>query len=183
MLEGSRLRGTVAIFRDLASDQTITDFSPSVPDAADPSGLKAQPNPQTKATAHKLKTGSRILVDILAANHDPTVFPDPEMVRLDRPVDSYILFGEGPHACLGRDLATAGLTSGFKKIVGLKNLRRAPGARGQIKSMPIAPWNGQVGSTRNPDLGWTGLRQYMTTDQSSYWPIPSTMKVWWDEDY
>lgn len=185
MLEGSRLQGTVAVYRDLSSDQTVTDFSPAVANPDDPSGLNPQPNQEPKTTSHKLKAGSRVLVDLTVANHDPAAFPDPQAVKLDRPLDSYLHFGWGPHTCVGRDVSHSGLGSAFKAIVGLKNLRRAPGPRGVIKSFPAAAWNGQVGSERNssPDeAGWTGLRMYMTADQSSYSPIPTTMRVRWDEE-
>lgn len=182
-LEGVRLRGAVAVFRDLATDQTIDDFSPSVSNPSDQSGLR--PLPSTKAgargTTYNLKAGSRILVDLSAANHDGTVFPDPETVRLDRPVESYIHFGWGPHLCLGKDMSMVGLSAVFKRIVGLKNLRRVRGGRGLLKSFPASSWNGQLGSVRNPDAGWTGLRTYMTADQSAFWPIPSTLRVLWDE--
>lgn len=173
----------MAVYRDVASDRTVTDFSPSVLDAEDPSGLTPSPNGESKPTSHKLRTGSRILADLTSANHDSAAFPEPEKVKLDRPLDSYLQFGWGPHICAGRDLSRIGLASAFKTIVGLKNLRRAPGPRGMIKSFPVATWNGQVGSERNTDAGWTGLRMYMTADQSSYWPMPSTMKVRWEDEH
>lgn len=43
--------------------------------------------------------------------------------------------------------------------------------------MPVAMWNGQIGSTGKQDTGWTGLRMFMTADQSGYLP----MKIQWDE--
>lgn len=138
-------------------------------------------NLDARGTAYHLKAGTRVLLNLITANHDGSVFPDPETVRLDRPIKNYIQFGWGPHLCLGQDMSIVGLTAVFKKIVGLKNLRRSPGRRGEIKSFPVAFWNGQVGKERNPDAGWTGLRAYMTPDQSSIWPLPSTLKVQWDE--
>lgn len=172
----------MAAYRDLASDRTVTDFSPSVSSPEDASGLNPQPNQDPKPNSYKLKAGSRVLVDLISANHDPAAFPDPEQVKLDRPIESYMHYGWGPHICLGRDISRMGLTSAFKTIVGLKNLRRAPGPRGQMKSFPAQTWNGQVGSERNPEVGWTGMRMYMTADQSSYWPIPTTMRVRWDAE-
>jgi linoleate 8R-lipoxygenase/9,12-octadecadienoate 8-hydroperoxide 8R-isomerase/linoleate 8R-lipoxygenase/9,12-octadecadienoate 8-hydroperoxide 8S-isomerase len=78
-------------------------------------------------------------------------------------------------------MSIVGLSAVFKKIVGLKNLRRVRGGRGVLKSFPASSWNGQLGGVRNPDAGWTGLRTYMTADQSAFWPIPSTLRVLWDE--
>ncbi|ROW09307.1 hypothetical protein VPNG_05830 [Cytospora leucostoma] len=182
-LEGVRLRSAVAVFRDLATDQDITEFSPSLPDNPDHCGLDPLPNPKNNArgTTYNLKAGSRLLLDLTAANHDGTAFHDPETVRLDRPLDSYIQFGCGPHLCVGKDMSIVGLSAAFKTIIGLKNLRRVPGGRGVVKSFTATRWNGQVGSARNAAAGWTGLRTYMTADQSAFWPIPSTLKVLWDE--
>jgi cytochrome P450 len=43
-----------------------------------------------------------------AANHDPAVFPDPQELRIDRPLDTpHIAFGQGPHYCMGAALARA----------------------------------------------------------------------------
>lgn len=183
MLEGVRLRGGVAITREVVIDQAVRDFSPSQSDPADPHGLNplSNPNPGGSSTTYKLKAGTRLVLNLTAANHDGTVFSEPETVCLDRPIKSYIHFGWGPHLCLGQDMSIVGLAVVFKKIVGLKNLRRTPGAKGEVKSFPAMFWNGQVGSKRNPDAGWTGLRTYMTPDQSSLWPLPSTLKVQWDE--
>lgn len=183
MLEGVRLRRVVAVARGVVKDQVIRDFSPSQPNPADPRGLNPlhNANPGGSSTTYKLKAGTPLLLNLTTANHDGTVFPEPETIRLDRPIKNYIHFGWGPHLCLGQEMSIVGLAAVFKKIVGLKNLRRAPGARGQIKSFPTVFWNGQVGSERNPDAGWTGLRTYLTADESSFWPIPSTLKVQWDE--
>ncbi|CZR65226.1 related to Linoleate diol synthase [Phialocephala subalpina] len=213
MLEGCRLRGTVAIYRDLATDQTIADYHPHSP----PSD-SSNPNPQPTTKTHVLKSGTRLLLNLSTASRDPTIFPSSSTVRLDRPLDSYIHYGWGPHQCLGMEASRAALTAMFKSIVGLKGLRRAPGSRGRVKSMPARVWNGQVGNGQvgngqvgngqvgngqvgngqvgNGQVGnvvvgsgheredrdgeLEGLRVYMTADQSSYWPLPSTMKVRWD---
>ncbi|KAI3396982.1 hypothetical protein diail_11382 [Diaporthe ilicicola] len=183
LLEGVRLRGGVAISRELATDQFVKDFSPSQSDLSDSSDLNPVSNTNLGGTVivHHLKAGTRVLLNLITANHDGTVFPNPETVRLDRPIKNYIHFGWGPHLCLGQDMSIIGLAVVFKKIVGLKNLRRSPGRSGEIKSFPVAFWNGQVGGERNIDAGWTGLRTYMTPDQSSFSPLPSTLKIQWDE--
>ncbi|KAF8856230.1 linoleate diol synthase [Acephala macrosclerotiorum] len=119
------------------------------------------------------------------ASQDPTIFPSPSTVRLDRPLESYIHYGWGPHQCLGMEASRAALTAMFKSIVGLKGLRRAPGPRGCVKSMPAKLWSGQVGNAVGGDEGQDengleGLKVYMTADQSSFSPLPSTMRVRWD---
>ncbi|MDR8413234.1 cytochrome P450 [Nonomuraea sp. 3-1Str] len=49
--------------------------------------------------------GSRLLLIFAAANHDPRVFPNPEMFDLDRDTSRTLAFGTGPHFCLGASLA------------------------------------------------------------------------------
>ncbi len=194
MLEGCRLRGTLAVFRLLSTPQTIHDHSPCVADSSNPALVQPQPSgrlPGDEKTL-KLQAGSVVMLDLTTASHDAAAFPDPETVRLDRPVESYVHYGWGPHHCLGRQASRVVLTAMFKAVVGLNNLRRAGDGndpRGELKSMPAAPtmWLGQVG--RSPDNGngeqgaseWSGIRTYMAPDQSAYSSVPTTMRIRWSE--
>jgi cytochrome P450 len=54
---------------------------------------------------HHITAGERIQLNWIAANHDPTVFEDPETLRLDRAHNRHFAFGAGPHRCLGAHLA------------------------------------------------------------------------------
>lgn len=72
----------------------------------------------------------------VGAARDPKVFPNPHEVRLDRPLDSYIHYGVGPHTCLGKEASQVALTAMLRVVGGLDNLRRAPGAQGQLKKIP-----------------------------------------------
>ncbi|MEZ4332269.1 MAG: cytochrome P450 [Myxococcota bacterium] len=50
--------------------------------------------------------GSRMILSLAGANHDPAVFPDPERFDLDRRnVGQHLAFGAGPHYCPGAALA------------------------------------------------------------------------------
>jgi len=175
MLEGSRLRHTVAVYRDVMTDQSVTDFVPSRPDPKDPTFVSPIPNENPESKTVTVKAGTRILVDLTTVSHDPAAFPDPETVKLDRPLDSYVQYGWGPHRCLGMEASRVIMTAIFKTVVGLKDLQKVDGPRGSPKNFPVSIWNGQVG--RHTEHEWTGLRAYMTADQSSYWPIPTTMRV------
>ncbi len=60
-----------------------------------------------------------------AANHDPTVFPDPTAFSIDRPrASAHLAFGQGAHYCLGASLARAEATVALPAI-----FRRMPNLR------------------------------------------------------
>lgn len=143
-MEGSRIRSTVGLYRKSAVDISVQDGAREI----------------------KVKKGDTVLCDLVTASADSAAFPDPEQVKLDRPMDSYIHFGLGRHMCLGFGITKLALTTMLKTVGKLPNLRRAPGAQGQIKKI----------------AGPGGITLYMTADQSSLFPFPTTMKVRWDGD-
>lgn len=197
MLEGCRLRGTVAVYREAVTTQVITDYAPCLLDPHDPTSRKPKINDDIDGTKYEVKIpkGQKVLCNLMTAGRDPTIFEAPNEVRLDRPLESYVHYGLGPHWCAGKEISRVAQTSLFKQIVGLKGLRRADktsggnGGRGKLKNMPAGAWPGQVGlpvgSNQNgaskKDEPWLGLRTFMTADQSSYWPVPTTMRIEWDE--
>jgi Dyp-type peroxidase family len=68
-----------------------------------------------------------------AAMMDPRVFPCPETIRFDRPLDKYLHFGVGLHQCAGQMIvpfAMPMLREMFRAIASLPRLRRAAGAAG-----------------------------------------------------
>lgn len=141
-MEGTRMRATVGVYRDVATMATIQDGDRKV---------------------HVIP-GDEVFVDCIAASQDPIAFPEPERVKLDRPMDSYIHYGQGPHQCLGYGLSKLAMMTMLKTVGKLDNLRRAPGVQGQIKKI----------------TGPGGVTLYMTADHSRYFPFPTTMKVRWD---
>ncbi len=79
-------------------------------------------------------------------------------MRTDRPLESYIHYGEGPHACLGMEASRVSITAMMKVVGRLDNLRRAPGPQGQLKKIP------------RPG----GFYIYMREDHGSYFPFPTS---------
>jgi cytochrome P450 len=53
----------------------------------------------------RVEAGRRIIVNLLAASHDPDRFEHPDEFRLNRPVRFELPFGWGMHHCLGAALA------------------------------------------------------------------------------
>jgi cytochrome P450 len=54
----------------------------------------------------EVPAGARLLLLIGAANHDPDVFPDPDVIDIRRSnAKAHLSFGSGPHLCLGAPLA------------------------------------------------------------------------------
>ncbi|GME51790.1 Cytochrome P450 [Neofusicoccum parvum] len=145
-MEAIRLNGTFGSYRAAATSTTITDGrGPSAPRIP-------------------VKPGDKVFVSFVGAARDPVVFPSPDEVRLDRPLESYIHYGDGPHACLGRDASRVALTAMLRTVGGLEGLRRAPGPKGMLKKIP------------RPG----GFYVYMREDHGSYFPFPLTMQVCWD---
>ncbi|KAK6332263.1 hypothetical protein TWF696_002984 [Orbilia brochopaga] len=114
VLEGSRLSGTLGLYRKADRVLDLTD------------GTKT----------YSLKRGDVVFVNFVTASRDPDAFPDPLEVKLDRPEESYIHHGYGRHKCLGRDVDLIALTAMLKVFGKLGDLRRTPGVQGTLKYVP-----------------------------------------------
>ena len=135
-MEGIRLNGTFGSYRQATTSCTVNDGDHDV----------------------QIKAGDKVFVSFVGAAKDPIIFPNPEEVRLDRPLDSYIHYGKGPHSCLGEQASKVALTAMLRVVGGLDGLRRAPGPQGQLKKIP------------RPG----GFYIYMREDWGSYFPFPTS---------
>ncbi|MFJ1931629.1 cytochrome P450 [Kitasatospora sp. NPDC086801] len=80
---------------------------------------------EVELTGTKVPSGSPVFVCPGAANRDPTKFPDPDRLDLDRAnAASHLAFGHGIHRCLGAPLASAEV-----EIVLAVLLEHSPGLR------------------------------------------------------
>ncbi|MFE5586865.1 cytochrome P450 [Kitasatospora sp. NPDC056531] len=52
-----------------------------------------------------IRAGEGVLIQLDAANRDPSAFPDPDRLDLGRPPSRNLTLGHGPHHCLGSALA------------------------------------------------------------------------------
>ncbi|KAI9888686.1 MAG: hypothetical protein M1814_006542 [Vezdaea aestivalis] len=143
-MEGIRMNGTFGSYRESTVDTTVDDNGRQV----------------------HIKKGDRVFVSFVDAAREEKYFPEPNVCKPDRPLESYIHYGVGPHACLGRDASRVALTAMLKTVGKLENLRRAPGPQGQLKRIP------------RPG----GFYIYMRADHGSYFPFPTTFKINFDGD-
>ena len=97
-----------------------------------------------------------------AAFRDASAYPDPDQVKLDRPMELYQMWSIGPHRCVGRAIAITAVTSMVKACAQLKNLRRVPGDQAKIKYIP-----GPL----------PGSRKYHSDDWSRYQPFAGSKSV------
>jgi cytochrome P450 len=58
-----------------------------------------------------VRAGDLVLLDLNAANHDPTVFTDPGHVDVTRRAAAHLAFGHGARYCIGAPLARIELRS------------------------------------------------------------------------
>lgn len=65
--------------------------------------------------------GSTVVVSLLAANHDPQRFENPDTLDIHRKARGHLSFGHGIHQCLGQQLARIEMRAGFDGL-----LRRFP---------------------------------------------------------
>ena len=157
-MEGARLRATVNLYRDYkpAADSPATAI---IEDGSDKVSVPS---------------GRRILINLIGASLDPAAFPNPLEVDIGRPLDSYLHYGLGPHQCAGMDASMVAMTAMFKTVFGLKGLKRAQG------SAPGGGWYGESQGELKTIRGPYGFNFYMTPDQSTIVPFPTTMKIQWD---
>jgi len=92
---------------------------------------------------------------------DPVAFPDPLEVKLDRPESSYILYGWGPHHCIGEEINIVANTAILRAFARLPKLRRAPGPQGELKYI----------------IQQEVVKVFMQEDWGSYWFFPTSISL------
>jgi cytochrome P450 len=72
----------------------------------------------------RVRAGDLVLLDNGAANHDATMFPDPDRFDITRQAASHLTFGHGSRYCIGAPLARIELQAVFSQLI-----PRFPGMR------------------------------------------------------
>ena len=60
---------------------------------------------EVEIAGHKIEKGQSVSVSPVAANRDPDIWSDPNLLKLDREIKPHLSFGYGIHGCLGQQLA------------------------------------------------------------------------------
>lgn len=89
-----------------------------------------------------MRCGDLVIVSLAAANRDPAVFESPDEFRLDRANGrSHVAFAQGPHACLGAQLARMETRAALDAVFDLLpdvELVEPPVTAGVIFRKPVA---------------------------------------------
>ncbi len=78
----------------------------------------------------KIAEGEKVLMYYGAANRDPAVFENPDVLDVERAnADKHIAFGYGPHVCIGKRVAQIQLQEAYRQI---------------LERFPNATWTGDI---------------------------------------
>ncbi|KAG7129344.1 Psi-producing oxygenase A like protein [Verticillium longisporum] len=141
-LEAIRLNGNYSVFKTVNRDSDVQGHS--------------QP----------LKVGDKLVIRYSDLAFNAEVYPRPNDILVTRPLDSYHFVGYGPNQALGSPLSRFVLVSMFRAVARLKNVRKAPGPQGEIKTVD--------------DGDAAGLDRYMDVFWREFSPSPVNMKLHFD---
>ena len=93
----------------------------------------------------QIRAGDKVALYWASANRDEEVFEDPFEFRIDRPPGQPVVFGFGPHLCMGAHVARAELTAIFGLLIDRLEWfeqsgpleRLSSSVNGAIKHLPI----------------------------------------------
>jgi cytochrome P450 len=95
-----------------------------------------------------VRSGEKVVVSFTSANRDEAVFADPGRFDIRRQPNPHLVFGHGPHFCLGAHLARSQMRALFAEVLARTSVLEAAGPPSYLRS------NFQRGVKRLP-LAWT----------------------------
>jgi cytochrome P450 len=96
----------------------------------------------------RIRAGDKVVVSFISANRDEAVFADPGRFDIRRHPNPHLVFGHGPHFCLGAHLARTQMRALFEEILARTSSLKAAGPPSYLRS------NFQRGVKRLP-VTWT----------------------------
>jgi cytochrome P450 len=105
-------------------------------------GLFREPKHDMEIAGVKIPKGSVVVLKWGAANRDPAQVPNPDVVDLNRPnAIRHMTFGNGPHVCVGNQLARGELRVAIGKLLKrMKNIRYSRGKDSVIRDPHFFAW-------------------------------------------
>ena len=79
-------------------------------------GLIRRPVEDVRVGDQVIRAGEMVVGSVLAANHDPEQFPQPERLDLEREPTPHLAFGYGMHQCVGQQLARVEMRIAFAAL-------------------------------------------------------------------
>jgi cytochrome P450 len=95
-----------------------------------------------------IRSGEKVVVSFTSANRDEAVFDGPDRFDIHRQPNPHLVFGHGPHFCLGAHLARVQMRALFAEVLARTSDLRPAGSPSFLRS------NFQRGVKRLP-LAWT----------------------------
>lgn len=92
-----------------------------------------------KRYARRVRKGTIIMVSTMTALRDGERFSRPNQFRTDRQHDGDLMFGWGPHACMGSIMAIEQITTLFMALLARPGLAPAPGRLGRMEYTGVFP--------------------------------------------
>ena len=93
----------------------------------------------------EVRAGEKVVVWFSSANRDPEVFADPDVFDITRSPNEHLVFGHGPHFCLGAHLARVQMRAMFSALLDLPGevepagpiVRLRSNFQNGVKSLPV----------------------------------------------
>jgi cytochrome P450 len=97
-----------------------------------------------------IRAGEGVIASMLAANHDPEAFADPDKIDIHRPSNNHVSFGAGVHQCVGHALVRMQLEIVYRTL-----FTRIPGLRLTVPSdeLPVK-WDSIIHGVYELPVTW-----------------------------